>query len=135
MDKLGRGGVVYGEDVDSLKFDWGTIKFLSEPLVTGLDRFSFGVVVLAPGKGHVRHNHPGTEEIIFVLSGEGEQMIDDQGPVKIRPGASMYIPADVYHSTINTGWEPLRLAVVYSPAGAERGLRDIEGCEVVPVKA
>jgi oxalate decarboxylase/phosphoglucose isomerase-like protein (cupin superfamily) len=47
----------------------------------------------------------------------------------------MFIPADVYHSTLNTGWEPLRLAVVYSPAGAERGLRNIEGCEVVPVMA
>ena len=65
------------------------------------------MVVLEPGKGHDRHNHPGTEEIIFVLSGEGEQMIDDRGPVKIRSGASMYIPAAVYHSTINTGWEPL----------------------------
>ncbi len=132
MDILGRGKIVYGEDVDTLLFDWGTIKFFSEPAVTGAERFSFGMVVLQPGQGHARHNHPGTEEIIFVMSGEGEQMIDDQGPVKVRPGACMHIPADVHHSTVNTGWEPMRLLVVYAPPGSERGLREIPGCQVVP---
>jgi oxalate decarboxylase/phosphoglucose isomerase-like protein (cupin superfamily) len=132
MQKLGSGYITYGEDVDSLVFDWGTVKILSEPLVTEAERFSFGMVVLEPGKGHERHNHPGSEEIIFVMSGEGEQMVDDQPPVNVRPGASIYIPADIYHSTLNTGWEPMRLLVVYSPAGPERLLRDIPGCQVVP---
>lgn len=132
MQQPGAGSIVYGDAVDSLVFDWGTVKILSEPAVTGAERFSFGMVVLEPGKGHERHNHPGSEEIIFVMSGEGEQMVDDQPPVHVRPGASIYIPADVYHSTLNTGWEPLRLLVVYSPAGPERLLREIPGCQVVP---
>ena len=132
MEKLGRGWLVYGDDVESLVFDWGTLKVLSEPPVTGAERFSFGMVVLAPGKGHERHNHPGVEEIIFVMSGEGKQMVDDQPPVQVRPGASIYIPGDVDHSTVNTGWEPMRLLVVYSPAGAERELREIPGCQVLP---
>jgi len=132
MQQSGRGWVVYGEDVEGLAFDWGTVKILSEPAVTDAERFSFGMVVLAPGKGHERHNHPGAEEIIFVMSGEGDQMIDDQPPIHVRPGASIYIPADIYHSTLNTGWEPLRLLIVYSPAGPERLLRDIPGCRVLP---
>jgi oxalate decarboxylase/phosphoglucose isomerase-like protein (cupin superfamily) len=131
MQKVGSGYIAYGEDVDSLVFDWGTVKILSEPQVTEAERFSFGMVVLEPGKGHERHNHPGSEEIIFVMSGEGEQMVDDQPPVKVRPGASIYIPADIYHSTLNTGWEPMRLLVVYAPAGPERILRDIPGCKVI----
>ena len=131
MQKLGSGYITYGDDVDSLVFDWGTVKILSEPQVTEAERFSFGMVVLEPGKGHERHNHPGSEEIIFVMSGEGEQMVDDQPPVKVRPGASIYIPADIYHSTLNTGWEPMRLLVVYAPAGPERILRDIPGCKVI----
>jgi oxalate decarboxylase/phosphoglucose isomerase-like protein (cupin superfamily) len=130
--QVGSGHILYGNDVDSVVFNWGTIKFLSEPLVTGAERFSFGMVVLEPGKGHDRHNHPGSEEIIFVMSGEGMQMVDDQPAVLVRAGASIYIPADVYHSTINTGWEPMRLLVVYSPAGPERLLRDLPGCTVIP---
>jgi oxalate decarboxylase/phosphoglucose isomerase-like protein (cupin superfamily) len=133
MQRLGRGTITYGNDVDSLVFDWGTVKIFSEPAVTDAERFSFGMVVLEPGKGHERHNHPGAEEIIFVMSGEGEQMVDDQPAVPVRPGACIYIPADIYHSTLNTGWEPLRLLIVYAPAGPERLLREIPGCKVVPV--
>lgn len=132
MQKLGTGVITTTQDVDRVEFDWGNIHFLSEPLVTGAERFSFGIVKLAPGKGHTRHNHPGAEEIIYVVSGEGEQMVDDQPAVKVGPGASIYVPADVYHSTVNTGKEALELIVVYSPAGPERLLREIPGCKVTP---
>jgi oxalate decarboxylase/phosphoglucose isomerase-like protein (cupin superfamily) len=131
MDKLGSGVITTAQDVDGLEFDWGKIRFLSEPAVTGADRFSFGIVELAQGKGHARHNHPGSEEIIYVVSGEGEQMVDDQPAVKVSAGASIYIPADVYHSTVNTGMETMKLIVVYSPAGPERLLREIPGCKVI----
>jgi oxalate decarboxylase/phosphoglucose isomerase-like protein (cupin superfamily) len=66
-----------------------------------------------------------------VASGEGEQMVDDQPPVKVGPGSSIYIPADVYHSTLNTGSAPMKLIVVYSPVGPERLLREIPGCKVI----
>lgn len=135
MHQSGRGVIVYAEDVDTLVFDWGKLHFLSEPAVTDAERFSFGVVELAPGKGHDRHNHPGSEEIIYVISGQGVQVVDDQEPISVGPGASIYIPADIFHSTLNTGTEPLRLAVVYSPAGPERLLRDIPGAQVLPPKS
>ena len=133
MQKVGSGYITSTRDVDRLEFDWGKIHFLSEPAVTDAKGFSFGVVDLAPGKGHARHNHPGSEEIIYVVSGQGEQMVDDRPPVKVGPGSSIYIPADIYHSTLNTGNQPMQLIVVYSPAGPERLLRDIPGCKVMPV--
>jgi oxalate decarboxylase/phosphoglucose isomerase-like protein (cupin superfamily) len=132
MQKLGTGVITSTEDVDCVQFDWGKIHFLSEPAVTNAERFSFGLVELAQGKGHARHNHPGSEEIIYVVSGEGEQMIDDQPPVKVGAGSSIYIPADVFHSTVNTGKEPMKLIVVYSPAGPERLLRELPGANVIP---
>ena len=132
MEKVGTGYVVYPQDVDTLRFDWGEVRILSEPAVTGAERFSFGLVELAPGKGHERHNHPGCDEIIYVVSGTGEQMIDDEPPVEVGPGASIYIPADVFHGTVNTGGETLRLIIAYAPVGPERVLRSIPGCQVVP---
>jgi len=131
MQKPGSGVITTTQDVDRLEFDWGKIHFLSEPAVTGATGFSFGIVDLAEGKGHARHNHPGSEEIIYVVSGEGEQMVDDRPPVKVSAGSSIYIPADIFHSTLNTGAETLKLIVVYSPAGPERLLREIPGCKVV----
>lgn len=132
MTKIGSGYIVYGDEVETLAFDWGNVLIFSEPQLTGAERFSFGMVILNPGKGHDRHNHPDADEIIFVVSGEGEQMIDDKPPVDVRPGASIYIPKGIYHSTVNTGWEPLRLIIVYAPPGSERALREIPGCKIVP---
>ncbi len=132
MEKIGSCTIAYGNDVETLSFDWGNIKLLSEPDVTGGQTMTFGMVVVEPGKGHARHNHPNADEVIFVISGEADQMLDDQPPVPIRPGASVYIPRGVYHSTLNTGWEPLRLIVVYAPAGEEEVLRALPDVTLVP---
>lgn len=124
------------DDVETQVFDWGTIKWLSEPGVTNAQNFSTGVVLLAPGKGHTRHNHPGVEEILYVVSGQGIQMVEDEHGEPIRqiigPGMLVHIPADVYHETINTGWEPLKLIAIYSPHGPEALLRAMPDCRIVP---
>ena len=60
------------EDVETMVFDWGVLKWLSEIRVTG-SGIAAGVVILLPGKGHLRHNHPGSEEVLYYLAGEGEQ--------------------------------------------------------------
>ncbi len=131
MQRLGAGVITTDADLETLAFDWGTVRMLSEPQVTGAQRHSFGLANVLPGGGHERHNHPGAEEIIYVVSGQGEQMVDDQPPVKIGPGACVFIPDGVYHSTLNTGREPMQIIIIYAPAGAERMLRDIPGCRVL----
>ncbi|HEX4771057.1 MAG TPA: cupin domain-containing protein [Bryobacteraceae bacterium] len=120
-------------DVETQVFDWGTIKWLSEPRVTNTTRFAMGVVLLQPGKGHVRHNHPGCEEILYVVSGEGNQMIDIDGErwQPIVAGDLVHIPPDIFHATINTGWEPLKLIAIYDPPGPEALLRLLPECRIV----
>ncbi|MGH2345409.1 MAG: cupin domain-containing protein [Chloroflexota bacterium] len=103
-------------------FEWGAIKWLVAPGVTSGAVMSFGEVVLLPGLGHDRHNHPESEEILYVLSGEGLQMIDDGEPFAISAGDAIYVPTAIYHSTLNTGWAPLRLLAVYNPGGPEKVL-------------
>lgn len=131
------GRIVEPDQVETQVFDWGNIKWLAEPRVTGREaRFSTGVVVLNPGNGHTRHNHPGVEEILYVIAGEGEQMVEDgEGrPVrqKVRPGVLVHIPPDVFHETINTGWKPLELLAVYCPAGPEALLRGMADRVLTP---
>ena len=98
---------VYPKDVDAFGFDWGRLALTVAPEVNGAARFSGGVVDLPPGQGHARHNHPGAEEIIFVISGNGEQMVEDEtgNPItqKVGPGCTIYVPESRFHSTLNTG--------------------------------
>ncbi len=132
MQTIGRCSVTTSSDVDTLTFNWGTIHMLATEQVTSGKTFSFGHVVLNPGQGHVRHNHPTADEVIYVLSGEADQMLDDQPPVPIKAGDCIWIPQGIYHSTINTGPEPIRLIVVYAPAGAEQVLWSDPAVTVTP---
>lgn len=132
MYTSGDCAITTGADVDSLVFDWGTIQMLCEERVTGAKSISFGSVVLEPGKGHVRHNHPDADEIIYFVSGEGDQMVNDDTPQRCKAGACIWIPKGVYHSTINRGDGPLHLVVAYVPAGSEQALREDPAVRVIP---
>lgn len=135
MSDLSGKRFVRPADVETQVFDWGNIKWMSEPRVTAAERFSAGVVMLEPGKGHARHNHPGVEEILYVVSGEGRQMIEDNGEERWEPiaaGDLIHIPPDVFHSTINAGWEPLKMVAIYSPPGPEAFLRTLPDCRILP---
>ena len=113
-------------------FEWGAIKWFVTPEQTAGSKLTFGEVVLLPGKGHDRHNHPTSEEILYVLSGEGEQMLDDGEPFPVKPGDTIYVPTAVYHATRNTGWEPLRLLALYNPGGPERDLTRLPDYREMP---
>jgi len=119
------------DDVESQLFDWGVLKWMSTPDVTGGERFSAGVVKLEPGKGHERHTHPDSDEILYVVRGEGDQEVAEETR-EITAGDMVYVPEGVEHGTVNTGWEPLVLLAVYAPPGPEDVLRDLPECEIVP---
>jgi oxalate decarboxylase/phosphoglucose isomerase-like protein (cupin superfamily) len=130
---------IHPETVPAFGFDWGKLALTVGPEVNGAERFSGGIVTVLPGGGHARHNHPGAEEIILVLSGSGEQMVEDEGgtPVteQVGPGCTIYVPESRFHSTLNTGAGPMTLFVVYSPAGPERALRDLPDFRLLPPEA
>ena len=92
----------------TMSFDWGVIKPLVAADNTDDPAVSLMHVVLLPGQGHERHNHPDADEILYILAGTGDQMVDDAEPFPVRAGHAVFIPTGAFHSTVNTGWEPLR---------------------------
>jgi oxalate decarboxylase/phosphoglucose isomerase-like protein (cupin superfamily) len=129
-DHEGRRFVSPG-DVDSQVFDWGVLKWMVTPEVNGSERISCGVVKLEPGKGHERHTHPDSDEMLYVVRGEGEQEIADETRA-LSAGDMLYVPRGVEHGTVNTGWEPLVLVAVYAPPGPEELLASLPECTTVP---
>ena len=113
-------------------FEWGSIKWLVSPGSETGAGLTLGEVVLLPGMGHDRHNHPESEEILYVLSGEGEQMLDDGDPFQVRPGDTIYVPTAMFHSTKNTGWQTMRLLAIYNPGGPEKALEGLPDFQEVP---
>ncbi len=117
--------------ISTQTFGWGAAKRFVTPDRNGA-ALTFGEVVIMPGGGHSRHNHADAEDVLYVLSGAGEQMLDDGEPFKVSAGDVIYIPAGVNHSTFNAGWEPLRVLALYNPGGSELGLATLPDFREVP---
>src|SRR5258708_32312073 len=59
-------------------------------------------VDIAPGVLAPRHMHHG-EEIIYVIEGTLEYVLDGKPPVTLKAGDVLFIPNGVVHSAKNTG--------------------------------
>jgi mannose-6-phosphate isomerase-like protein (cupin superfamily) len=72
------------------------------------------ITVMEPGEAPPLHVHHDTEQVFFVLSGQGRLIIGederDQGP--IAPGDLVRIPPGTWHKVPCVGDEPLRYLVV-----------------------
>lgn len=55
-----------------------------------------------PGTAFGNHKHPG-EEIIYVLEGELEYIVEGKPPVTLKAGEVLFIPAGTIHSAKNVG--------------------------------
>ncbi|MER6583642.1 cupin domain-containing protein [Nonomuraea sp. NPDC001023] len=108
-------------------FDWGAIKWHVTPDAVPGASSTFGEVVINPNKGHERHLHPDSDEVLYVIEGEGRQTVGDDPEFPVRAGEAIYIPKGTLHSTFNTGWRPLRIIATYTPGGAELALRELPG--------
>ncbi|MDF1523559.1 MAG: cupin domain-containing protein [Trueperaceae bacterium] len=72
------------------------------------------ITVMEPGEAPPLHVHHDTEQVFFVLSGQGRLITgtdeQDQGP--IVPGDLVRIPPGTWHKVPCVGDEPLRYLVV-----------------------
>ena len=98
--------------------DGSTIRVLVDARLGGARSQSLAEAVLPPGKATERHRHPVSEEIYYILSGQGEMEVDGErslvGPsdaVLIPPGAMHQIRADV-----DSGDVELRFLCCCAPA-------------------
>jgi mannose-6-phosphate isomerase-like protein (cupin superfamily) len=61
-----------------------------------------------------RHYHRATEEIYFVLKGQGKLEVDGE-VTHVRPGDAVLIPAGAWHELENNGTSELRILCCCTP--------------------
>lgn len=89
-------------------------KLLLSEVSVGACNFSMGLNITAPGSMIPEHSHQHEEEGMFVISGTGKLIMNDEEQ-EIYPGMAIYVPPGTKHSIVNTGAEELRLVWVYAP--------------------
>jgi len=94
--------------------DGSTIRELFGLPTGGVEHQSLAEATLAPGQATQRHYHRASEEIYFVLDGEGEMELDgERRPVSA--GDAVAIPAGAWHELRAEGERPLRILCSCAP--------------------
>jgi len=103
-------------------FDWGYIEWIYEPEPgNALSSMNIALTTILPHKRQERHIHYGNEQVIYVLSGRGIQLIGE-GLSDIEPGSVYHIDAGSAHETINESDEPIRELIISMPVLHEQTL-------------
>ncbi|WP_353095765.1 histidine kinase [Tissierella praeacuta] len=96
-------------------FDWGSIEWIYEPdIKNSTNIMHIGISTILPGKRQKEHIHYGDEQLLYVLSGLGEQVIGKELSIK-EPGSLYHIDAGSVHEAINTGEIPIKELLISVP--------------------
>jgi len=108
--------IVSPADVPVQAMPGRTLQWLATAETLGAQRLSMCRMVCPPG-ATVRpvHAHRDTEELVYVLEGQGEAWVE--GVVgTFRAGDVVLFPANAKHAVRNTGTVPLVAACFFAPA-------------------
>jgi mannose-6-phosphate isomerase-like protein (cupin superfamily) len=94
--------------------DGSTIRELAGLPTGGTVNQSLAEASLEPGQATDRHYHAETEEIYFVLEGEGELELDGDR-ARVHPGDAVPISPGAWHQIVNVGERPLRILCCCAP--------------------
>ena len=101
------------DDVSGRHIDTpGMTRTIKDILETNKMTTHLGIV--PPGQSTSEHSHPFSEEIAYIVKGEGKCRVGLQSG-DLRPNCMLFVPEGLPHQFTSTGKEDLVLFVVYSP--------------------
>ncbi|MGE3537744.1 MAG: cupin domain-containing protein [Candidatus Tectimicrobiota bacterium] len=106
--------VIYHQEVVPEPFKGGATYQTLVGDATGSTPLRIGIQVSPPGYTTPLHSHPYLE-VITVLEGVGEAWMEGaEATVRLEPGVTLVLPADLPHWFRNTGVTPLKTYGVHS---------------------
>jgi mannose-6-phosphate isomerase-like protein (cupin superfamily) len=82
--------------------------FLIDPEKSPSRNLKMGYTIIYPTGKTTGHSHDDMEEVYFIISGRGKMVVgNDEFP--IQTGDALYVPFGEFHTTYNTGIEPLKV--------------------------
>ena len=100
----------------------GKIKPLLEPATTGNKALYLGILEAEPGAEVPRNTHPGSAEILYVVSGAGDVTIGSE-KIPFEAEEAIHIPDGQPHAAKFAGPERTIMVQVFAPGGPEERYR------------
>lgn len=82
--------------------------FLIGPEQSPSRNLKMGYTIIYPTGKTTGHSHEDMEEVYFVISGRGRMVIGED-EFSIQAGDAFYVPFGEFHTTYNTGIDPLKV--------------------------
>lgn len=93
------------------------IRPLIDRTTSSIERCSLAEEVLPAGKSVSRHYHLETEEVYYILHGEGRMTVGSEVK-EVSAGDAIFIPRGSTHTLENTGQTQMTILLVCGPAYA-----------------
>ncbi|HMF40727.1 MAG TPA: cupin domain-containing protein [Polyangia bacterium] len=100
----------------------GKLKPLLEPATTGNKALYLGILEAEPGAEVPRNTHPGSAEILYVVSGAGDVTIGSE-KIPFEAEEAIHIPDGQPHAAKFAGPERTIMVQVFAPGGPEERYR------------
>ena len=106
-------------EVQAENYAWGALHWLTSASVNGARELTLGHTVVAAGGRNPLHRHPNCEEVLYVLAGEIEHVVEGTPNLRLKAGEAILIPRNLKHQAINVGSASAELLVAFSSAHRE----------------
>jgi quercetin dioxygenase-like cupin family protein len=91
-----------------------TIHWLARKATNDAKELSFGFTIIHPGGSSPMHRHPNCEEVLHLLKGEIDQVVEGMKTLRMKPGDTITIPRNRKHRAIAVGQTPAEMIVAFS---------------------
>jgi mannose-6-phosphate isomerase-like protein (cupin superfamily) len=118
--------IIHETDVPEVQQPGRSMRWLVHPDALHASNLSFCVIRVAPGETvRPAHSHPHSEELIYILTGSGKVMIEEEVG-EVRAGTAVLFEEGKVHMLRNTGTEEMKVACFFAPATSLDNYRTFE---------
>jgi quercetin dioxygenase-like cupin family protein len=118
MDKP-KVAVMRPTEIPSEDYAWGKLQWLTSKNINGARELTLGHTIVETGGRNPLHRHPNCEEVLYVIAGEIEHIVEGTPNLRMKAGEAILIPRNAKHQAINIGKGPAELLVAFSSSERE----------------
>ena len=108
--------LIHESDAQSLDLPGRNLRWLVNADLLGAKHLSMCVITVEPGQTvRPAHSHPNGEEVIYIVSGSGQAMVNGEVSA-VREGTAVLFPQGEVHMLRNSGDTQMKVACFFAPA-------------------
>ncbi len=116
MSNQQKATIIRADDCDTVEEDWGRLTWYANASIGNSGDMTVGKCIIKPGFENPLHSHPNCSEVLAVLQGRIEHVIEGGKSVELNEGDVITLPTNLPHQARNIGQMDAVLLIAFSSA-------------------